>query len=210
MFKGLFNLNSPLMQFLSQVADLILINLMFLLCCLPVVTIGASVCAMLTVTMQKVRKDDLLGVTGAFFAAFKNNLKKGTLIWIFYAALGAVIAVNRWLMIQAGANYSGFMKVLWVILLVLYTASISWVFALQARFENGVKATIRNSVILALAHPLTSVRVMICTAFPIVLLLYKTYYFLYSSAIWLMIGFSLLAYLNSMSFVKVFAGLEDS
>ena len=209
MFKGLFDLNSPFMRFLSLVGDLILINLMFILCCLPVITAGASACAMYTVTMQKVRKEDLSdGVAGPFFAAFKANFKKGTLIWIFYVLVGAAIAINRWLMLGAGEEYSQFMKVLWIILLILYTASVSWVFAVQARFENGVKETIKNSLILALAHPLSSVRVMICTAFPFVLLLYKTYYFLYSSAIWLMIGFSLLAYLNSMSFVGVFSGLE--
>lgn len=42
MFDGRIKLDSPLMRFLSNVADLIALNLIWLICCVPIVTIGPS------------------------------------------------------------------------------------------------------------------------------------------------------------------------
>lgn len=72
-----FNLDSPVMRFLTKVADLIILNILFLICCIPIVTIGAASTALYTVTMKSVRDEESY-VIRSYFKAFKDNFKIGT------------------------------------------------------------------------------------------------------------------------------------
>ena len=56
--NGLFNLDSPIMRFLSKVCDLMILNVMCIICCLPIVTAGASITALYTITMKMVRGEE--------------------------------------------------------------------------------------------------------------------------------------------------------
>ena len=58
--NGLFNLDSPIMRFLSKVCDLMILNVMCIICCLPIVTAGASITALYTITMKMVRGEEVL------------------------------------------------------------------------------------------------------------------------------------------------------
>ena len=50
MLKGLFDMDNPFWRFMSLVADLIILNLLFVLCSIPIITIGASTTALYTET----------------------------------------------------------------------------------------------------------------------------------------------------------------
>ena len=60
--NGLFNLDSPIMRFLSKVCDLMILNVMCIICCLPIVTAGASITALYTITMKMVRGKNLISL----------------------------------------------------------------------------------------------------------------------------------------------------
>ena len=72
--NGLFNLDSPIMRFLSKVCDLMILNVMCIICCLPIVTAGASITALYTITMKMVRGEESYIFKG-FLKAFKENFK---------------------------------------------------------------------------------------------------------------------------------------
>ena len=78
---NIFNPDSPIMRFLSRLFDLIVLNALFIICCLPVVTIGASITAMYSVTLKMIRNEECYIVRG-FFSSFKKNFKTATLLWI--------------------------------------------------------------------------------------------------------------------------------
>ena len=63
--KALFNADSPLMRFLSRVADIMLLNALWLLCCVPIVTAGAATTAMYHVTLKLAAGADLRANTTA-------------------------------------------------------------------------------------------------------------------------------------------------
>ena len=200
--KNLFRLDSPFMLFLAAVWDLIVLNLLFLICCIPIVTIGPAAAALYTCTMRMVRKEGDVGAK-AFFIAFGQNFKKSFVLWLIYIAVAVMLVVNVWLMVNSGNDYSTGIKIACVFVLAVYAASVSWVFPLQARFENPVLTTLRNSLVFSIANPLRTLCVIICTVFPFAFLYLQTVLFLRLGWFWLLLGFAVLAYVNSMSFVKV-------
>ena len=85
----IFNMDSPIMRFLNLVADLMIMNFVVTLCCLPIITIGASVTAMHYVMLKMVRGEDGYLVKD-FFKSFKLNFKQATIIWLIMLLLIAV------------------------------------------------------------------------------------------------------------------------
>ena len=204
----IFNIDSPVMRFLSRVGDLIVINLLFLLCCIPVITAGASAVAMYTLTMRLVRREDRTSTIKSFFQAFAGNFKRATGIWGIFLAVGLVLAVNYWLKVMNPEAYPFVMRALLFILVLVYSVSLTWVFPLHARFENKVLVTVKNSLIIGLTYPLVTIPTVALTILPEIFLYYKTAFFLKTGIFWLFIGFALCAFLNSLLFVRVFEQFE--
>ena len=76
-----FNMDGPIFRFLNKMADLCILNLIFMICCLPVITIGASLTALYTVTL-KMSHDQEGYMARSFFKAFKENFRQATMIWV--------------------------------------------------------------------------------------------------------------------------------
>ena len=73
------NLDSPVIVFLTTVADFMILNILFILCCAPVITIGPAVSALYTITMREARHEGGY-IFKPFFKAFKNNFKQAFLV----------------------------------------------------------------------------------------------------------------------------------
>ncbi len=151
MFR-LFNYDSPVMQFLSKAFDIMLLGILWLVCSLPVFTVGASTTAMYTVLFKLV-KDDGYSVIRAFFNSFKENFKQATVIWLIAMTACAVLAADLFFVWVMSGNW------LWMIVLgfllilaVLVLSMLLYVFPLQAYFANTVKNTIKNALLFSVAH----------------------------------------------------------
>ena len=93
MFQGLFNYDNPVWRFIGKLGDLILLNLLWVVCSIPIITIGASTTAVYYVTLKLVRDEDDSTIR-SFFHSFKSNFKQATLIWILLMAVGAVLGLS--------------------------------------------------------------------------------------------------------------------
>lgn len=89
-----FDLESPLMQVLNKVADLMILNLLTVLFCIPVITVGASLTAMHYVALKMARNEECY-IARDFFKSFRMNLKQGTVIWLIELFLVLVLAGDR-------------------------------------------------------------------------------------------------------------------
>ena len=74
--KGIFDFNNPVMSFLSKLADLMILNVLTIICCVPIVTVGASLSSMYYVLLR-LRNEETSFVTKDFFHAFRQNLRQG-------------------------------------------------------------------------------------------------------------------------------------
>ena len=89
----MFKIDSPLMNFLNKVADIMILNALFILCCLPVFTIGASLSAAYYICYKMIRNEDSYIVKG-FFKSFKENFKQATVIWLFVLLIAGILFVD--------------------------------------------------------------------------------------------------------------------
>ena len=96
--------DSPVMNLLSTIADLIVLNLLFVICSLPVITFGAAYSAKYYVAMKIVRGEDN-GVIVPFFKAFIRNFKQSTAVWLIMIVAIALITLDwRWISYNGWAN----------------------------------------------------------------------------------------------------------
>ena len=93
MLSSLFNYDNPVWRFIGKFFDVMILNLLWVVCSIPIVTMGASTTAVYYVTMKLVRDED--GPTiRSFFKSFKENFKQATIIWLILMVIGAIIGFD--------------------------------------------------------------------------------------------------------------------
>ena len=199
-------MDSPLMRFLSRMGDLAVLNLLWLVCCLPVVTVGASTVAM-NFTAQELLDDACSGVSASFFKAFRRDWKQATVLWLIFLAAGALCTAEILILLQN--RFSLVLTALCLLppLAVLFAAS--YAFPLLAHFDNTTKNTLKNALLLSVGNLPRSFALGAVNLIPLALALYLPPLFLYTGAFWLFFGFSSLCYACSAILRPVLRRLEE-
>ncbi|MCM1189759.1 MAG: DUF624 domain-containing protein [bacterium] len=155
--KSFFNPDGPLMQFITKIAYSAYLNLLWFLCCLPIVTVGASTTALFYVSL-KIVKNEEGNITKAFFRSFRDNFKKGTVIWLILLGIGILLAADGYIF-----YHMRFENIFWtlgtavfIVAVAAYAIILMYIFPLLSRFENTVKAMFLNSIMLGM-------RFLLCT-----------------------------------------------
>ncbi len=198
-----YNPDSPLMRFLTKVADLMILNILFLTCCLPIVTIGASLTALYSVTLKMVR-DEHTGIFSSFFHSFRQNFRQSTLCWLVYLA-GIVLTVADLLFLRTMESTAA--TVLTTLLLVVGAVAFAWgqyLFPFLARFETPLKAAVKNSLLLAIAYLPKSALMVLMWAAAAAASVSGNLVLSIAMAFWPAIGFALLALGCSYWLRKIF------
>lgn len=201
--------DNVVMRALGKIGDMICLNVMWLICCIPIITIGASTTALYTVMLRMVKNEEGYIFRG-FLKAFKSNFKQSTLIWLILLFLGIVWTVDfrvaGFMPGMAGIILSAIFLALGFILLSV----MIYIFPLTARYENGIKATFKNALILTVAKlPYTFLMVAIVVA-AVFASLWSAFTLLFSLPLWLFFGVSLIVWINSYILRRVFVVFENS
>ena len=126
---------------LSMLTDVIFAGLLWCLCSLPVITIGASSAALYYTTVISIRHErGRLAKT--FFGAFKSNFAAGFKLWLIYIIYAAVFVANNFAVMMRGENASGLMSMFVKLMFIPAIMPLPWFFAYVSRFENTTRATI--------------------------------------------------------------------
>ena len=200
---GIFSLDGRLARFLNRLGDLIVLNLLTLLCAVPIVTLGASFSALYQVTMKMVRGEEQ-GTASAFFRAFRDNLKQSTLIWLLGGGISAVLVFDIWLLNRTDYSFVRYYKPVLAVLLMLVAIFTVFIFVVQARFENTLGNTVKNGILFCLMHPIKSVLMALLISCPFALL-FLSYRAL---CVIVLVGVSGPAYLSSFYFRSLFEHYE--
>ena len=202
--RDLFSMDGTLFRFLSKVADMMILNLLFILCCLPVVTIGASATALSYVSLKM--KDQEEGyIWKSFFRSFKQNFGQATVIWLIMLVLGAVLGVDLWLTGAMQGNMQLMMRVCVGAGILVWVMVFLYVFPLQSRFYNTIGTTMKNALLLAIGNfPKTACMILVLIG-AAVLTFWDNMTFWYGILVWLMFGFAVIAWINSRFLYGIFA-----
>lgn len=207
----LFNPDSRIMIFLSRVADLVILNILWLVCCIPVVTIGASTTAMYHV-IRHWQKDSVSSIVRDFFQSFKEDFKQATPVYLILLIPTAAVVMNAMLIFnpENSAAVPSYLLVIWFISALILLFISSFVYPVMAFFADSIFKTLRNAMVLALANLPRTILISILNLLPVILLFVNLSFFLQSSIFWLLIGGALVAYLNMSILKPVFKKLVPS
>ena len=205
-----FNItDNVIVRALNKICDMVCLNVLWLICCIPIVTIGASTTALYTVMLKMVRNEEGYIFRG-FFKAFKSNFKQSTIIWIVILLLGIVC----WIDFQVAGMIPGtaglVMRSIFTLVGFILLSVINYIFPLTARYENSIRATSRNALILAVGRLPYTILMDVVVVGAVIASLWNSVTLMFAIPLWFLIGGSLITWINSYILRRVFMIFEDS
>lgn len=186
----------------GKIGDLMGLNILTLLGCLPVVTAGASVAAMHYVLL-KIFRDEETAVTKMFFKSFRENLRQSAILLGIFGVIVYLLFIG--IRVAYSGQNSGMFRYVFLIAAVLVLCVMNWGLILQSRYRNSVFGTIKLALNMCLAYPARSVVMMILAVLPILMLLVAVE----NLVIVLMAGMSLTGFLQTALYNGAFRSLEQ-
>ena len=155
--SNLIDPDRPLMAFITKMAYSTYLNILWLICCLPIVTIGASTTALFYVTLKMAEdRDD--GLTGMFFRAFRQNFLPATKLWLVLLGTGAFLAMDGYIVwhIWSQSIFWTLVAALLIVAAIVYAVVLLYAFPQLARFENTTFGILKTALLVGL-------RYLVCT-----------------------------------------------
>lgn len=191
--------NSPFGRLMNRLVDVVLLSLLTLLLCLPVITIGAAFTALYSVLLKVIRDTDQ-NIVRTYFKAFKSNFFKATALWAIVAAVFFVLYMDFYLLSSVAMDNAALVRNVLLVFSALLLMVASYIFPMQAQFENTVFGTIKKSFLICIMNLPRSIAILAVLICPLLVLLFfpETAFFLIVFCI------GAIPYLQSEIFVRVF------
>ncbi len=165
----IFKYDSPLMSFLNTVFDLMFLNILCFVCCIPIITIGPALAAKYDVAMRIVRKEEPT-IFRPFFRAFKNNFKQSIIIWSVLLVACFLLFIDwNWIFQNGIGNVSPFYLMAAIITTLIVSFIIMTIFPIIARFQVTIKEAFKTSVLFSMVYFLGLLSVSIISVFSVYL-----------------------------------------
>lgn len=200
--SNLWHPDSPFMQKMTFITNLLILNVLWILCSLPIITMGAATTAMYSVLFAYRRKETD-SVLRPFFSAFKKNFLRSTLCWLVLLFLGIALAYDAILLIY-GAEMQLFLCIPVIIIAILVAIVGIYIFPQISMFENKPLAMVKNCFLLFMLNPIQSIAIMILDFFPLILFLFIPQLFWFTFLLWVLVGIALCANVSSILLWKIF------
>ena len=200
----LFSPDSVLMRGLTRLADVMILNALFVVTAIPVVTLGAALTA-LNFTAMRIATGDCNSVSGDYFRSFQRNFRQGIVVGLVLAGLGGVL--GAWYVVVTNLAIAPLAEfallAIWYGLAFSFVAMVAFVFPYLARFEGSTGEVLRNARRLSMRHPLTALGVTGLIGLAAIVTVF------YPQAtgfgmLWLLGGFAGIAVANGFLFARIF------
>ena len=202
--RRIFDPNGQVMVFLRRVTDLIVLNLLWVVCSLPIFTAGAATSALYYVTLKMVRDEESM-VAESFFRSFKENFKQATGMTALFLGGGALLALEIWITMSMGGGQFSALLGVFLVLTVVFLGVVLYSFPLQARFINPVSATLKNALLLSIRNFPSTLWMLFLNLLPLIILAFSWNALFWLLPIWLFFAPAGTACLCSLRFSKIFA-----
>lgn len=165
-----FNYENGVMQFLNKVADCMILAIFWLVCSIPVFTIGASTTALYYSVNKSVRYNRGYAWK-EYWGAFKSNFKQSTLVGLIVLVFYIITAADCYILYVMGdaLKFSGVLMAMILAVMVIFTTWVLYLFPYIARFENTTKVAMKNSGIIAIANLPWSILLLVIFVIALVL-----------------------------------------
>ena len=198
----------PIMNFFGVVGDIIILNLIFVLCSLPIITMGTAITALYSTTMKMQRKEGP-AVFKRFFRAFRSNLKASMIVWVIIMVVSGLLLLNIRMVGAVEGSMQAVLKIILGIICGIYLMLVVYIFPYIARFQNSIKDYFKNAFTISVANlPITLLMIGIDVGVALIVL-YTSRNIVIGTIFGFFFGFALLAYIKSALLVRVLRKYED-
>ncbi len=203
MLDSVFNLDNPFFRFMNRIADMVVLNVIFLISCIPVITIGPALTALYYVAINAWGREDGY-IFRMYVKSFKENFKQATIMWLIMLAVGIILGVDVWFWItqwkETGVTMYKPLTVISVVMLMVYLMIFTFVWPLLAKFSNTIKGTVKNAMAMVLTHVPETLLIWAIFA----LAAFAVYIVSFARIAVFFIGVALVAYLQALVFRHIF------
>ena len=194
---------NPITDFINTLCNFVVLNLVFLITCLPVITIGAALSSLYYVTLKEAR-GEYGYLIRTYLKEFMGNLKKGTVAFAILFLIGAALLFNIVFWFQLGSIAGTLLTGVFIAAMIAWFLIFTYTFPLIGRFENTTKQTFKNAFGLAMSNLKYTFAILFIDAFVFFLCLYLPPMKLFM----VLLGFAFVAYCQSFIFKKIFEPYE--
>ena len=188
-----------IVRLLTRIFDFLLLNVLWVLCSIPVISLGASTTALYSVMLKIVENEE---------GYIKRNFRQSTTVWCILLGIGVALFADY----QFVQNISGVMRTIGMVLLgmivLVYIYEVVFVFPLIARFDNTTINMLKNAVLIPISRLPYAVFVLGLSGMCVCVTLLNRTTIMIGAVVWSMIGVSLIVYANSLLLRRMFCPYE--
>jgi len=190
---------NPIIALFSWFSEMIVLNFITIICCLPVFTIGAALTAAHFTALKIKRAEG--SIIKNYFKSFKENFLQSTALWLMYIAFIAVCYLTFITLSTGEGDFPLILQGCMLGVSVFVTFIYLWVFPLQSKFVNSILKTLRLSLFMAFKHVLISIAMLIFTVLPFLVTLQLF-------TVFVLFGLAVPVYLCAICYNSIFAKYE--
>lgn len=147
----LFDYNNPVWRFMGKIADFFMLTMVWAVCSIPIVTIGASTSALYYVVLKMVKNHEQY-IIRSFFRYMKENFVSSTVVWIMVLAMGFIPAAGFFMLNQMGIREASFIFWMLAVITLIYFMFVTILFPLSARLDANALKLLMMSFMVSLKH----------------------------------------------------------
>ncbi len=187
----------------GKVADLFILNVLFLLCCVPIITIGPAYSALYH-GIVSLKEDSISNLVKDFFKAFKNNLKYSILSQVIIVVLSVILWGNFLIILSLNSA----IKILFLVMLGIYFIALTtfavYIYATICRCNMKFSNLIKLIFVLAIKNPLNTFLLIFINLLPLIIMLIYPPFNIFVIFAMTILGFSLITLISSVILEKIF------
>ena len=201
---NLFEYDNKFFEVLGKITDIIILNLLCIVSCMPIITIGASITATYFVALQMVRDEETY-IIREFIKRFKENFIFSTKVWSIILIIGLVLSFDFYISRLILNEYMRItLQFILTIVSIIFIFLLTYVFPIISKFENTIKNTMINSILISIQHLPKTIFMVFINLSPIILTLILSNYWGHILFFYTVMGFASITYINSIFFNKIF------
>lgn len=196
--KKRLDVENPFFDFMGKLGDVVILNLLFIICSIPIITMGASVSAMYE-TVSDMRGECFVSSSSSFRKALKKNFRKSLPAWMIQLAAGCVLVFDLLFVTRAGN------ALIWQVsgmilggMMLIWLMGSCYLLPTGVYKERGVKDAFARSFYLAVRNLPYTLLMVLLNCIPGICLILGEYFIGLVTPIYMTIGFGVIAYLNTM------------
>lgn len=197
------DIDRPIGQFRCKIGDIIILNFLWIICSLPIITIGASTSALYYTWMKQFRECDA-PVYRYFLSSFRDNLGQSTIAWLISLLMAAALILDISFFQALDTNIGKICLYFFGILLIGFGLTMLYLFPTIAAFHATTIQHFKNAFIFAFSHPLATLLLCVSTVIPVGLTYFEEIYFGIYLFCWVFFGIGLLSRFHSRILIKLF------